>query len=133
MIEIITPYNHCNLYAYQCRKTMETQGCPAVAYPFPACPLHRSEEKDTGGVLEQCHHQCSNRNQTARSWIQPGRMMAAKWLFAHLDSLLPSHNNITDHSTDGERANIEMVGQTNKSKVYLATCRPAGQWMAKMA
>lgn len=62
----------------------------------------------------------------ARSWIKPRWIMPAKCLFARLDSMLPSHNNITGHSTDGEKANIEHAGQTNKSKVYLATCGPAG-------
>lgn len=40
--------------------------------------------------------------------------------------MLPSHNNIRGHSVDGEEANIEQADQTNKSKVYLATCGPAG-------
>lgn len=53
--------------------------------------------------------------------------MPAKCLFALLDFMLPSHNNIRGHSADGERANIEQAGQTNKSKVYLATCGPAGE------
>lgn len=44
--------------------------------------------------------------------------------------LLPSHNNTRGRSTDGEKANIEQAGQTNKSKVYLATCGPAGEDMA---
>lgn len=52
--------------------------------------------------------------------------MPAKCLFALLDSMLPSHNNIRGHSVDGEEANIEQADQTNKSKVYLATCGPAG-------
>lgn len=47
------------------QKELETRECPAVAYPFPACSLHRSDEKGTGGDLEWCHHQYSNRNQTA--------------------------------------------------------------------
>lgn len=47
------------------QKELETRGRPAVAYPFPACSLHRSDEEDTGGDLEQCHHQYSNRTQTA--------------------------------------------------------------------
>lgn len=55
--------------------------------------------------------------------------MAAKCVFAFLDFLLPSHNNIRGRSTDGEKANIEQAGQTNKSKVYLATCGPAGEDM----
>ncbi|KAL7395076.1 hypothetical protein ABVT39_009793 [Epinephelus coioides] len=42
----------------------------------------------------------------------------------------PSHNNIRGRSADGEKANIEQAGQTNKSKVYLATCGPAGEEMA---
>lgn len=56
--------------------------------------------------------------------------MPAKCLFALLDSMLASHNNIRGRSTDGEKANIEQAGQTNKSKVYLATCGPAGKEMA---
>lgn len=44
-------------------------------------------------------------------------------------SMLLSHNNIRGHSADGEKANIEQPGQTNKSKVYLATCGPAGEEM----
>lgn len=44
--------------------------------------------------------------------------------------MLPSHNNIRGHSGDGEKANIEQARQTNKSKVYLATCGPAGEEMA---
>lgn len=47
------------------QKESETRARPAVAYPFPACSLHRSDEEDTGGDLEQCHHQYSNRTQTA--------------------------------------------------------------------
>lgn len=52
--------------------------------------------------------------------------MPAKCLFALLDSILPSHNNIRGHSADGEKANIEKGGKTNKSNVHLATCGPAG-------
>lgn len=44
--------------------------------------------------------------------------------------MLPSHNNIRVFSIDGERTNIEKPGRTNKSKVYLATCEPAGEEMA---
>ncbi len=56
--------------------------------------------------------------------------MPAKCLFALLDSMLPSHNNIRGSSANGGKANIEQAGQTNKSKVYLATCGPAGEEMA---
>ncbi|CAJ1058920.1 hypothetical protein FQN60_010059 [Xyrichtys novacula] len=59
-----------------------------------------------------------------------GGEMPAKCLFALLDSMLHSHNNIRGRSADGEKANIEAAGQTNKSKVYLATCGPAGEEMA---
>lgn len=52
--------------------------------------------------------------------------MAAKWLFAPLDSVVLSHNNIRDLSTDGGKANIEQAGRANKSRVFLATCGPAG-------
>lgn len=90
----------------------------------------RTQVETWNGVIINAQTEKKQSGSGTMSWIQPGWEMPAKCLFALLDSILSSHNNIRGCSADGERANIEQAGQTNKSKVYLATCGPAGEDMA---
>lgn len=130
MIEIITPYNHDNLSMLIGAERLWKDA--VLLLLFPSQHGHRTDKRRRtqvetwNSVIISAHTETKQSVSGARSWIKPRWIMPAKCLFARLDSMLHSHNNIRDHSTDGEKANIEQAGQTNKSKVYLATCGPAG-------
>ena len=90
----------------------------------------RTQVETWNGVIINAQTETKQSVSGARNWISPRWIMPAKCLFPLLGSMLPSHNNIRGHSLDGEKADIGQAGPTNKSKVYLATCGPAGYDMA---
>lgn len=93
--------------------------------------IRGEEEEDTGGGLERCHRPYSDRTQTfCRGRQEPdsaGLNNAGQMsLSLCVDSPLSSHNNIRGLFGGREKANIERSNRTNKNRVYLATCGPAG-------
>lgn len=65
---------------------------------------------------------------TEAGFVQGGKCQPNAFLLSSFHT--PSHNNMRGCSVDWEGADIETEGQANKSKVYLATCGPAGEEMA---
>lgn len=131
MSEIITPSNDDNLSVLISPERLWKEES-ALLLLIPSQHGHLTDQKRRtqvetwNSVIINAQTELKHSVSGARSWIQPRRIMPAKCLFPLLDSMLPSHNNIRGHFVDGEKANIERAERTNKSKVYLATCGPAG-------
>lgn len=114
-----------------CARWSGKEGAPCCCLSFPAWPPGRSEEEDTGGGLEQCHRPHSDRTQTfCRGRQEPdsarlnnaGQMSPSLSLICHSPLITISEICFAG----GEKANIERANRTNKNRVYLATCGPAG-------
>lgn len=133
-IEILTPNNPDDLSMLISAERLGRDES-ALLFVIPSQQGHctdqrgRTQVETWNSVIINAQTETKQSGPGTRNWIQPRWEMPAKCFSALPDSMLPFHNNIRGCSADGEKANIEQTGQTNKNKVYFATCGSAGEEM----